>query len=202
MRKLLIIILSTGILFLLTGMARAADLITVYQQAVMSDPEFAAANATRMANEEDVPINRAALLPSISASGNDYANRTYINISGAGRLAQDLSGSSNTGGVPLSGSFDYNSHSYTLNATQAIFNFADWMLLRQAQAIATQANYTYGAELQSLILRVANAYFNVLFAEDTLTATVAQKQANLESLQQIKARYAVGLETMTDVDQV
>ena len=201
MRKFLFITLSTFILFLLSNIVQAADLLTVFQQALMSDPEFAAADAQRMANEEGVPISRAALLTNVSGTAFDQGNKVDVDTTNSGLgLSQGTSaGNPSLANFGIAGSSNFNTHGYALNASQPLFNFEDWMLYRQAQDTATQADYTYGAELQDLILRVATAYFNVLLAEDTLTATVAQKQANLESLQQIKARYQVGLETMTDV---
>lgn len=200
-KNLLIKISCASLFFLCTGIANATDLNTVFQQAVISDPEFQAANATRMANEEGVAISRSALLTNINGSAFSTGNKTDIDTSGPALSQGASNGNASFANFGIAGSSNYNTHGYLLNATQPLFNFADWMLLRQAQATATQADYTYGAELQALIIRVATAYFNVLLAEDTLTATIAQKQANLESLQQIKSRFQVGLETMTDVDQ-
>ncbi len=203
MKKYLLIISCSSLLGLFSGIAESADLLNVFNQAVVSDPEFQAAYATKMANEEGVAISRSALLTQISGSG--YAQTNHVNITTTNNslgLSQGTPvGNPIFNGFGIAGNSTYNTHGYTLNAAQPIFNFADWMLLRQAQATAAEANYTYGAELQALIIRVATAYFNVLLAQDTLTATVAQKQANLESLQQIKAKFEVGLETMTDVDQ-
>lgn len=203
MRKLLFITLFTSILFLQSGSSYAADLITVFQQALISDPEFQGANAVKMANEEGVAISRAALLLNVNGSAFDQSNRVDITTTNNGvGLSQGTStGNPAFANFGIAGSSTFNTHGYNLNAAQPLFNLTNWMLYRQAKDTATQANYTYGADLQDLIIRVATAYFNVLFAEDTLTATVAQKQANLESLQQIKARYDVGLETKTDVDQ-
>ena len=169
-----------------------ADFWTVFQQAVQSDPTYQAADASRLSNQEDVPISRAALLPNLSGAANTTANRLHV-VSPA--LNNELDN------LGIAGSNNYNTHGYQLNLTQQIFNFADWMQLSQSDAIAQEADYTYGASLQDLIIRVANAYFGVLQAEDTLRYTEAQKQANLESLQQIKARYEVGTQTLTDVDQ-
>lgn len=203
MKKHIQIISCASLLILFSGIAPAADLVTVFDQAVVSDPAFQAANATKMANEEGVAISRAALLTSLSAGAFDQSNHVDISTTnnGLGLSQGGPSGNPIFNSFGIAGSSTYNTHGYNLLATQPIFNISNWMLLRQAQATATEANYTYGAELQALIIRVATAYFNVLLAQDTLTAIVAQKQANLESLQQIKAKYSVGLGTMTDVDQ-
>jgi outer membrane protein len=59
----------------------------------------------------------------------------------------------------------------------------------------------FGADQQSLIVRVATAYFNVLSAIDNLEATIAEEQALAQQLEQAKQRFEVGLTAITEVHE-
>lgn len=194
MKKYLQSILLTTVFFIYGNAysAQDADLLSVFQQAVENDPTYQSVNANRLSIQENVPISRANLLPNVTGAANTTWNKVNIDIPGTPSV-QD--------GFVVAGDNSFNSHGYSLNITQPIFDFTYWMQLNSAFATSREADFTYGAGLQDLIVRVASAYFGVLQAEDTLRNTVAQKKANLESLQQIKARYEAGLDTMTDVYQ-
>lgn len=179
-------LLSIAICFSNINSAHAADLTTVYQQAVQNDPTFQAALDTRNATAEGVPISAAALLPNIVGAA--QSNFTQTNAPSANS--------------PYNNVAAFNQHDFSLSLSQPIFNLADWMALRSASATAKQADATYAAALQTLIINVSTAYFNVLQAQDTLTYTEAQKAALANQLKQIRARFDVGLATMTDVYQV
>ncbi len=185
MKRTVLLLLACG----LGSNAYATDLYTVYQQALRCDPVLAQAQANRNSVEEGVPQSRAALLPSLSSS----ANVTDLRNSG-----QNGSNGEN-GFIPSSTAG--NQHSYTLNLSQSLFNFQNWMLLRAAKNKAKQADATYNAALQDLIIRVSTAYFNVLGAEDKLRFIKANKKAIGDQLKQIRERYQVGMATMTDVYQ-
>lgn len=169
--------------------AHATDLFTVYQQALKCDPVLAKAEATRNADQEGVPQSRAALLPTLSS----LANVTDLRNS-------EQNGGNNGNGL-RGGSLGGNQHSYTLALSQSLFNFQNWMSLRAAKNTAKQADATYNAALQDLIIRVTTAYFNVLGAQDNLRFIKANKNAVGDQLKQIKERYQVGMATMTDVYQ-
>ena len=84
--------------------------------------------------------------------------------------------------------------------TQPIFDWAAWNTIEQADATVAQAEATYVAAQQSLILRTATAYFNVLNARDTLAADHAATAANSKQLEQAKEKYEVGMSAITDVE--
>ena len=84
---------------------------------------------------------------------------------------------------------------------QAIFDYGSWMNLRKANKTVAQAEIDYLAAEQDLIIRVANAYFNVLAAEDTLEAEQAARQAIEKQLDQAQKRFDVGLIAITDVQE-
>jgi len=168
----------------------ASDLWSVYQQALASDPTIMQADATRKANREALPQSAATLLPSLNGTADTQSSHFS--------QPQFIATNSGTG---RNTSSTLNSHGYGLTLTQPLFNFQNWMQVRAASAISKQADATYNAALQDLIIRTATAYFNVLQAQDTLLYTNAQKTAVGDQLKQIRARFQVGSATMTDVYQ-
>jgi len=64
-----------------------------------------------------------------------------------------------------------------------------------------QAEATFGQAAQDLIVRVAQAYFDVLAAQDTLALVQAQKAAISEQLAQAKRNFEVGTATITDTHE-
>lgn len=162
----------------------APDLLTIYRQAVYSDPIFKQAYNQYMSTSEAVPQAMAALLPNIAGTG--YYNR--IN-----------SDTTNSASPLFGGSETYNQWNYTLTLNQPIFNIAAWITEKQATITRRQALATYNAAAQDLILRTAAAYFDVLKAEDNLTFSKSKKRANGRQLDQAQQRFKVGLDAITSV---
>lgn len=186
--KFLIAILTLG----LSAPVFATDLMDIYQQALVSDQVFQAAKSTRLSVGESVPQSIAPLLPQLSIQG---ANTTW-------NYNKTTSVSVATGATPSDqlGTVKYNSNSYTLTLSQPLINFSQWMLVNKAQATVNQANATFGAAAQDLIIRVATAYFNVLLAQDNLQVSQAQTNANAEQLKQARQRYEVGMDAIVAVN--
>jgi outer membrane protein len=134
----------------------AEDLLTVYRQAADSDPQIKAADATRQANLEAKPQARALLLPTLSARGGQLRN---FNVeSDVGVLNKN-----------------YNSHEYDIGITQPVFHQDSLVKQRQADITVKQSDVDYLGVQQSVLLQVAERYFGVLSALDTLTATGVSK---------------------------
>ncbi|MBI2786541.1 MAG: TolC family outer membrane protein, partial [Legionella longbeachae] len=93
----------------------------------------------------------------------------------------------------------YNSRVWQITATQAIFNFQAWARVQQAKASVKAAQATFNDAAQDLILRTAKAYFDVLFAQDTLNFAEAKKRANKRQYDQAEQRFQVGLDPITSV---
>ena len=171
-------------LLLLPGfisMLHAADLMDVYRQALENDPTFKAAYSTFMANSESIPQARAALLPQLGLSGQLGANQTNVNSG------------------PFNIKESYKSQQWKLSASQAIFNYQSWAQVQQAKASVKAAHATFNDAAQSLIVRTATAYLNVLYARDTLNFAEAKKRANKRQLDQATQRFNVGLDAITSV---
>ena len=174
--------------------AQAADLAEVYARALQNDPLIREAEANRLATLESKPQALSSLLPQLSA-GADYTNRdssgeapfTGLNADG------DI--------VSLVGRSDVDSETTGWDVTlrQSIFRWENWVTLKRANKEVAQAEVDYQAAQQDLILRTAEAYFNVLAAKDTLTAAEATYEALGRQLEQAEKRFEVGLIAITDV---
>lgn len=175
------------------GAASAADLMQAYELARQSDPQLQAADATRLANREGVPQARSNLLPQISGSAS--LNRSRDDSEGGTTILDNgsiVSGDTET---------ETTSRSYDLTLNQSIYSRANYTRLNAARARAEQADATYDAANDALILRVAQAYFNTLTAIDALAFARAEERAVKRQLDQADQRFEVGLTAITDVHE-
>ena len=155
----------------------AADLIDVYRDALSQDPVYAAARYAYEAGKEALPQARAGVLPSLSLAAG--AERNYRS----------------TEGFP---SADYNTNSYSVSLSQPLFRMQNWIVLNQAGLQVKQSEAVFADASQSLIVRAAQAYFDVLLARDNVSLSGAQKIAISEQLAQAKRNFEVGTATITD----
>lgn len=165
---------------LLSQASFAVDLMTVYQQALNSDPVFKQALATYQAAMESVPQAVAILLPQLALSGQAAAEKDIR---------------TGTAGINTT----ERSLGFGLSLTQSIFNFADWMALASANYSVKAAQATYSAAAQDLMIRTATAYFNVLETQEILKYNEANKNAYYQQYEQAEASYEVGIKAITDV---
>jgi len=188
--------LCAGFAIALPAAAPAADFLQVYQDALANDPTYQQANATYMAAREARPEAWAALLPQITGS----AGRSIDHSAG---LSSSIGSSAS--GAPVTTSFygvsHTNAHQWSLNLSEELFSWSDWMSLKSADSQVAEAQATYQSAAQDLVLRVATAYFNVLSALDTLQAQESSLQAFDLQLEQANKRFQVGLIAITDVEQ-
>ncbi len=180
----------------LPGLAAAASLLEIYQQALQSDPLIHEAEARRMAALEQVPQARSSLLPQINAGGSWDQGSS----SGVRSFNQEIS----PGVIEFrTVDTDSDSESFGWNAQlrQTLFRWDQWVGLRQAGKRVAKAEVEYEAAQQDLIVRVVTRYFEVLGAEDRLTSIHADRQAIARQLEQAKQRFEVGLIAITDVQE-
>lgn len=192
----------------------AEDLAAIYTLAEQQDPQFQQVEASRRAILAVKPQARAQLmLPSVTISAN--VTRNFQDISIGDTQAQgsipvtDIQGGgvigviSATGlqGVSRGGYSEFTSGDYTLSITQPVYHYDRTLQYRQADTRIQQANAELGAARQDLIIRVAERYFDVLAAMDTLEFAGAEKQALFQQLDQAKQRFEVGLVAITDVQE-
>ena len=155
----------------------AADLMDIYREALSQDPVYASARHAYEAGKEVLPQARAGVLPSINLAAG--MNRNHRETEGFSSL-------------------DYTGHSYTLSLTQPLFRMQNWIAVDQAGLQVKQFEAVFADASQSLIVRAAQAYFDVLLAQDNVSLSGAQKTAISEQLAQAKRNFEVGTATITD----
>ncbi|RPI40925.1 MAG: channel protein TolC, partial [Betaproteobacteria bacterium] len=142
--------------------AGAADLMEVLRQAQTSDATYAAARASWQAAQEKLPQGLALLLPSASLSGSTQYNDRTIDY----RVDQsELAG---TGLSSTSVESRFNSNSLAVSVSQPLYRPQNKIQYDQAKVQVTQADFQLALALQDLILRVAQAYFDILLAQDNV----------------------------------
>lgn len=172
--------------------AQATDLLEAYDLARSSDPQLGAAESQKFAQGESVVQSRSVLLPQISGSAS------------LGRSRSDSSGSQVFGGQPLppnSSESSNRSRTYGINLTQSVYNHGNYTSLRASRARAARSESDYDAALNFLMIRVADAYFNVLTAIETLDVARTEEGAVKRQLDQADQRFEVGLTAITDVHE-
>lgn len=185
MRKSLLTASIGLVLAGLSSVANATDLVTAYQDAVKNDPITLKAQASYQASLHGEDIAFSNLLPKLNL-GVDYNASNTESIS------------STTGEIVT---VDSNTLGYGISLSQTIFKMSDWYQLDAAEKRALQSLTSYNAAKQSLIQRIAQAYFNILKAEDSLEFAKAEKKAIERQLEQTRERFKVGLTAITDVHE-
>ncbi len=165
--------------------ARAADLLQIYRDALANDATYASARATRDAGLESLPQGLAPILPTVNATAFTQDNRNNISFRGAAPDSQRQG----------------NSNGFTVTLTQPLFNWQNIQAYKEAGFKAAQAEATFGQATQDLIVRVAQAYFDVLASQDSLAFIQGQKVAISEQLAQAKRNFEVGTATITDTHE-
>ncbi|MFP5401620.1 MAG: TolC family outer membrane protein [Gammaproteobacteria bacterium] len=175
-------ILAVCIAGLFSGGALAADLMQVYRDALANDAKFSAARAQYEAGQEKVVQGRAGLLPQVGMD----ANTTWNDANLKPVIGQPREGS-------------YNSNGYGVQLTQPLFRWQNWVQFKQGELQTALAETEFGIARQDLVLRAAEAYFNVLNAQDALAAVTQLRTAAGEQLELAKTSFEVGTVTITDV---
>lgn len=172
-----------------------ADLIDVYCEATKCDPTINAAWAELMANRENIPISRSLLLPRLDT--HVQASRQRIVSDGI-----NFANFQSTGVfIPIASTqtFYSNAVTYYLKASQPIFNFKGWAGLQQSKATVKQAEASFCASAQDLMVRVVRAYFDVMIADADLFYTREHKKAVAEQLRTAQIQFKVGAVPITNV---
>jgi outer membrane protein len=170
--------------------AQAMDLLETYHAATAQDAAFASARASARAGQEKLPQGRSLLLPNVTLSANTTYNEN--NIQYRGSFPPPLSAF-----IP-SGDMRFNSNGYNLSLVQPLYREQNWVQYTEAELLVAQTDAQFRSAEQDLILRVAQAYFDVLLAQDSLRLANAQKAAISEQLEQAKKNFEVGTATITD----
>lgn len=175
---------TLGLFGLMISGAQGADLLSVYRDALGYDAQFASAQAAAVAGREALPQGRAGLLPNISLSANTQNNDI------------DYTAKSTP---PVNRNINYRSNGWTVSLSQPLFRWDRWVGYTQAEAKVAASEAQFGLAKQDLIVRVAQAYFDVLQADETLSSSGANRKAIAEQLEEAKKAFEVGTKTVVEV---
>jgi len=170
-------VLVAGAVSGLGSAAHAQSLLELYDAAHAFDATYLSARALA----ESVPyrVEQAEALLRPSASLGTSASRVELN-------------------PPILQSYGSNTLALTLSGRQPLFNRANEATVRQAEKSLDVSLADLDSAEQELILRLSQAYFEVLGAQDTLATTRTNKAAISEQLASAKRNFEVGTATITD----
>ncbi len=167
--------------------AAAEDLLQVFRDARGYDAQYGAARHALQAGLEKLPQGRSLMLPTLGFTAG--ATRTHLDIDGSGPNPSP------------SATRTFNVSTYQLNFSQPVYRPQNSVQYDQAGHQVRQAESVFGQAAQDLVVRVAQAYFDTLSAQDTLALVRAQKAAISEQLAQAKRNFEVGTATITDTHE-
>ncbi len=173
--------------FLLTTLsyslsAYSENLLDIYQLAYESDPILKQVIAQKASIGENSVQAFARFLPQVNAS---------LNTTGHNQNKPSSSNSDES----------YNTHGYTLNLNQSLFDNKNYVNYKISHLQTNIADANLSAAQQELIIRTANAYFITLAAIDKVGFTKAERKAIKRQLDQASRRYEVGIIAITDVHE-
>lgn len=176
--------LITAMLLATTHSLWAEDLSQVYREAVEFDAQLGAAKATLEAQKEAKPLALSTLLPAVGVSGDLNYRNQEVHSSPAGSYDDD-----------------YSTSGLVVDVVQPLYRRDRLVRLEQSDWVIEQAVSEYRAVEQDLMIRTAQAYFDVLGAQDDLQFSEAEKKAIERQLDQAKQRFEVGLIAITGVHE-
>jgi outer membrane protein len=169
------------------GHAAGTDLVTVLGEALTNDPVFGSARFAQEASLEAEPQARAALLPNVSLSASVNETRYHL-VSEETQLQPSYVQT-------------FSSWGPTLQVSLPLYRAQLWDSLSQSKLAVRQSELQFSQAREDLIVRVAQAYFDVLASSDALLAIQTNKQAISEQLAQAQREFEVGTKTIVDTHE-
>jgi outer membrane protein len=168
---------SVLVLALISTPVTADDLLTVYQQALASDPALQTAQLKVEIGSAQKGQSLGQMLPQVSATGN-WSDNTQK--------------SKQTNGP-------YTGTRYFVSLSQSLLDFAKFWDWRRASSVEDQY-ITEAIEAEhELMMKVVERYFNVLEAEDQVFFAKTEKEATQKQLEQVRKQFAKQMLKITDV---
>ena len=165
---------------LLAHKAAADTLQQMFDLAQSNDPQLGIAEAAYRIGQQNVVQGRSNLLPQVNANAGYTSNIT------SGNDIDETSGDGSNWGVTVS---------------QTLFDLTTWYNYRSSILDTRASESDFQGAQQDFILRVTNAYFDILRAIDTLETTLAEEAAVKSQLDQVQQEFEVGLIAITDVQE-
>ena len=166
---------------LLVFPAQAQSLVELYEMARLSDAAFLSAKAQADANLARSEQARAGLLPTAGLAAG--ASQSYLWVSPSIGPGSDRGFGTQQVGV---------------NGSYPLYRPANQVAFDQGQKLLEQSEAQLLAADQDQMVRISQAYFDVLASKDSLTFVLAQKTAVAEQLAAAKRNFEVGTSTITD----
>jgi outer membrane protein len=183
-RSVATLVLSLGMGLMFSPSSYAETLTALYQRVLENDPALSGAESQIEASNARVSEARAALLPTISVSG--QANRSRYAPDGRSSFSQGSSHSWLT------------SRQFSEQLSQPLYKPGLWSALKQSHVMVDAATAQRDTAYADLTVRYSRAYFDVLIADWELSQFRAQKKATLEQLTVAKRSFEIGTVSITD----
>ena len=158
--------------------AHGQSLVQLYETARAYDAAYQSAKLQYEATVARAEQARAGTLPTVGLAMS--MSRTFMDANVA---------------VPRTA---WGSQGATLSASQPLYRPANQLAYEQGQRSLVAGQAQLEVAQQDLIVRVSQAYFDVLAARDAVTFVAAQKTAVAEQLAAAKRNFEVGTSTITD----
>ncbi|WP_243750579.1 TolC family outer membrane protein [Thiomicrorhabdus marina] len=157
--------------------AQTSGLVDIYQMALQYDPSLAQAKAQYQSDQQQLRALEGGLRPQIQADA------SYVN-------QNSISHASEVDSMDLS---------VTLN--QSVYQHEMWARIDQSELALNASQLALKTAEQDLILKVTEAYFNVLLAQQTLKLFQSREESDRLQLESATASAEVGLASQVDVLQ-
>jgi len=164
-----------------------ADLLAIFKDALANDATYASARSTLEAGREVLPQALAGLLPTVGATLNTTRNEANVTFRSPTAFP--------------AGTRTFNTNGYSITLSQPLFRWTNWQTYEQSKLAVMQSEAQFAQAGQDLSVRVAQAYFDILNAQDSLTVAQAKKTAISEQLAQAKRNFEVGTSTIVDTNE-
>ncbi|WP_448109016.1 TolC family outer membrane protein [Pseudomonas azerbaijanoccidentalis] len=178
------IVLSVTILLgAVVAQASDCDLLQTYRQALIHDAHYSAAKAQLRAGYERSTQGRAGLLPRVSLDAQTHWMESDY---------QDSNGNTQ---------HRRQNRSYGIQLIQPVFRWQNWIQFQQGELQRAQAQIEFERAIQDLLLRVVQAYFNILNATDVLESVRDLRTADAIQLASAKKMFEIGNVSIIDVHE-
>ena len=169
--------------FIANATVYAVDLVEVYNIAVKNDPKLLASEVKHKAIMQEYPIARSYLLPNLKFSAKSQRTRESIDGAVYGRSSSTT---------------QFTTDEYSINLKQPLYRRDLFSLLEKSEYQIAKSLAERDSARQDLIIRVAEAYFDILDSLDNINYVKSEKAAIKSQLNESKKRLEVGLIAITD----
>lgn len=173
---------------MIASSAYSLDLVTAYERAQQTDPNWQANVLQYQADQLNLGIASGNLLPTVTVSGNVTRRNDSVSATADPQYASFLSSSTTNRQIALT-------------ARQPLFRWDAWQGYKQVKTSVQLSEVNLRLQKQQHILQVSEAYFNVLRQQALTSAYVQEEQALSEQLRMMNAKLKEGLVARSDVSE-